>query len=360
MSGPGTGGAGLGVGVGGTGSGLGCGSGSGVGTGGTGSVGVGGVGSGRGVGGSGSIGGMTMDLPYPRRGPGNRYGTAGRRRYGRAVLSPEVRAYYECGEEDTRLSAGGGRLEWARTWELLERHLPPPPAVLLDVGGGPGAYAVPLALAGYEVHLVDAMPLHVEQAGRAAETAAAPLASAVVGDARALPAPDATADAVLLLGPLYHLLETAERAAALAEARRVLRPGGVLVGVAISRFASLYDGLRQGWAADHPGIVESGLHTGTHRNPEALPGRFTTAHFARPDELAAEVTGAGFELAALVAVEGPGSWLPEVDDWLDDPGRRDWLLRTIRRVEAEPSLLGASAHVLAVGQAPEPTARRRG
>jgi ubiquinone/menaquinone biosynthesis C-methylase UbiE len=268
------------------------------------------------------------------------------------VLSPEVRAYYECGEEDTRLTAGGGRLEWARTWELLERYLPAPPAVLLDVGGGPGAYAVPLALTGYTVHLVDAMPLHVEQARRAADTARAPLASAVVGDARSLGAADGAADAVLLLGPLYHLLESGERAAALPEARRVLRPGGVLVAVAISRFASLYDGLRHGWAADHPGIVDSGLHTGTHHNPEALAGRFTTAHFARPEELAAEVTAAGFALEALVAVEGPGSWLAGVDEWLDDPPRRDWLLRAIRRVEAEPSLLGASSHVLAAGRSP--------
>jgi SAM-dependent methyltransferase len=211
---------------------------------------------------------------------------------------------------------------------------------------------VPLALAGYTVHLVDAMPLHVEQARRAAETACAPLASAVVGDARSLDAADGSADAVLLLGPLYHLLEAADRAAALAEARRVLRPGGVLAAVGISRFASLYDGLRHGWAADHPAIVETGLHTGTHRNPEAVTGRFTTAHFARPDELAGEVDAAGFALAALVAVEGPGSWLPEVDSWLDDPVRRERLLRAIRRVEAEPSLLGASSHLLAVGHAP--------
>ena len=272
--------------------------------------------------------------------------------YGRDVLDPEVAAYYECGEEDTRLTAGNGRLEWARTWELLERHLPPAPAVVLDVGGGPGAYAVPLALAGYTVHLVDAMPLHVEQARRAAEVACAPLASAVVGDARALAAADGSVDAVLLLGPLYHLLEEAERVAALTEARRVLRPGGVLLAVAISRFASLYDGLGRGWAADHPGIVETGLHTGTHRNPDAVPGRFTTAHFARPGELAAEIAAAGLELAALLAVEGPGGWLPAVDDWLDDPVRREWLLRSIRRVEAEPSLLGASPHVLAVGHAP--------
>lgn len=268
------------------------------------------------------------------------------------MLPPEVAAYYECGDEQDRLTARTGRLEWARTWELLERFLPAPPSVLLDVGGGPGAYAVPLALAGHAVHLVDAMPLHVGQAREAAAAAATALASAEVGDARSLDFPDRTADAVLLLGPLYHLLETEERVAALVEARRVLRPGGTVVAASISRFAGLLEGLHRGWAAVHPAIVESGLHTGTHRNPGADQRWFTTAHFARPEELAAEVAAAGFAPVALLAVEGPGTLVGDVDAWLDDPARREWLLRQVRRVEAEPSLLGASPHVVAVGRAP--------
>jgi ubiquinone/menaquinone biosynthesis C-methylase UbiE len=273
-------------------------------------------------------------------------------RYRRGMLAPEVLAYYEAGRERDRLTAGGGRLEWARTWELLERFLPPPPAVVLDVGGGPGGYAVPLALSGHRVHLLDAVPLHVEQAEQAATRACVTLGSAIVGDARDLPYEDRSADAVLLLGPLYHLLEVAERHAALAAARRVLRPGGVLLGAAISRFTSLHDSLRDNWTGEHLGIVNSGLESGLHRNPAALPNRFTTAHFARPEELGAEVTAAGFEAVRLLAVEGPGGWLADPDAWLDDPHRRDWLLRALRRVEAEPSLLGGSAHVMAVGYAP--------
>ncbi|HST65389.1 MAG TPA: class I SAM-dependent methyltransferase [Mycobacteriales bacterium] len=268
------------------------------------------------------------------------------------MLPPEVVAYYECGDEQDRLTARVGRVEWARTWDLLERFLPAPPATVLDVGGGPGAYAVPLALAGHAVHLVDAMPLHVRQATDAAAAAGTELASCTVGDARELAFPAASADAVLLLGPLYHLLEPADRLAALTEARRVLRPGGVLIAVAISRFASLYEGIHAGWAGDHPEVVESGLHTGTHRNPDGLAHRFTTAHLARPEELAAEVTAAGFALAALVAVEGPASLVDDPDAWLDDPRRRSWLLRQLRRVEAEPALLGASSHLLAVGELP--------
>src|SRR5439155_2231303 len=110
------------------------------------------------------------------------------------------------------------------------RALPPAPARILDVGGATGVYAGPLAEAGYAVHVVDPVPEHV------ARSAALPGVSAAEGDARALDKPDASHDAVLLLGPLYHLLDRADRVRAWREAGRVVRPGGVVVGATISRF----------------------------------------------------------------------------------------------------------------------------
>jgi ubiquinone/menaquinone biosynthesis C-methylase UbiE len=265
-------------------------------------------------------------------------------------LDPEIAAHYASVPERERL-AGAGNLERVRTRELLGRYLPAPPAVVVDVGGGAGVYALPLAARGYEVHLVDPSALHVEQARRASdEQPETPLASATVGDARRLERPDASVDAALLLGPLYHLTDRADRIAALAEARRVLRPGGVLAAAAISRFASTYDGLLRGFL-DEPGfeeIVERDVREGQHRNPGRRAHWFTTAFFHLPDELAAEVADAGLRLDAVRAVEGPGWVLPDVAERLTDPARRERLLAAIRRVEAEPSLLGASAHLLAV------------
>jgi len=264
----------------------------------------------------------------------------------------EIGAYYDRGEEQGRLG-DWGRLEFLRTRELLGRFLPAPPATVLDVGGAAGAYALPLAAEGYDVHLVDPVALHVEQA-RAASAAQpdAPLASAVVGDARALPVDDHSADVVLLLGPLYHLTDAADRSRALHEARRALRPRGLLVAAAITRFASTLDGVAQGFLLE-PGfeeIVERDLAEGQHRNPDAHPGWFTTAYFHRPDELGREVAAAGLNVTAILAVEGAVGAAAEaraLDAWLDDPGRREILLRAIRRVEGEPSLLGASPHLLA-------------
>lgn len=263
----------------------------------------------------------------------------------------EIRGHYELGLERDRLVRGGRpRLEFARTMELLERFLPPRPAEILDVGGGPGTYAAPLARLGYSVHVVDPIPLHVEQAREAATQAGKSL-TAALGDARALKEGDASVDAVLLLGPLYHLTEREERLRALAEARRVLRPGGMVLAAAISRFAPLLGGLFDGFLAEPEfrTIVERDLRDGQHRNPRPLerPEWFTSAFFHRPEELRTEVAEAGFTVEAVLGVEGPG-WLDE-GRWLDNE-TRELALYAARAVEAEPSLSSLSAHLLAVGQ----------
>jgi SAM-dependent methyltransferase len=262
-------------------------------------------------------------------------------------VDEEIRAYYETGIERNRLTLGYSRIEFERTKELLERHLPRPPARLLDVGGGPGVYADWLAGLGYEVRLLDPSPLHVSQAiersgGRF---------TAAEGDARDLDEEDASYDAVLLLGPLYHLTERADRLAALREARRVLRPGGLCFAAAVSRFASLLSGLFDDLLGDPEfgRIVERDLRDGQHRNPTPRD-YFTTAFFHHPDELAAEVREAGFALVDLVGIEGPGWPLPDVEKRWADPVQRDQLLWAARVVEREPSLLGFSAHLLAVAR----------
>ncbi|NDL58051.1 methyltransferase domain-containing protein [Phytoactinopolyspora sp. XMNu-373] len=256
-------------------------------------------------------------------------------------MDPAIRDHYVSRNERDRLTAGAGLVEFLRTQELLGRVLPSVPAVVLDVGGGAGIHAAPLAQQGYEVHLIDAVPLHVEQAREIPD-----LASASTGDARELAWPDDSVDAVLLLGPLYHLTERADRVRALAEARRVLRTGGVVAAAAISRYASTLGGLFRGQLR-HPGfeaIVERDLIDGQHRNPDDVPEWFTTAYFHEPRELMDEASDAGLVDTSVLAVEGPAAMLPDVDRWLADD--RDLLMRAIRRVEAAPALLGVSPHVL--------------
>jgi ubiquinone/menaquinone biosynthesis C-methylase UbiE len=265
----------------------------------------------------------------------------------------DVAAYYARGLERDRLAEGQGALEFTRTQTLLERYLPAPPAVVADIGGGPGRYAIWLAERGYRVHLIDPVPLHVEQARAAVGSRpVAALASAEVGDARALRLPEASADAVLLLGPLYHLPERADRVQALTEARRVCRRGGVVIAAAISRFASTLDGLRGGYLEDpaFAAVAAGDLRNGRHRNPTGDPAYFTTAYFHRPEDLAAECAAAGLTHEATLAVEGAAWLLPDLDARLANERRRAVLLAALASLETEPALLGVSAHLLTVAR----------
>lgn len=268
----------------------------------------------------------------------------------RPELDPAIADYYGRAPEESRLEHGAFRLEEARTRELIERHAPPPPATVLDVGGAAGAYALWLASKGYEVHLVDPVPRLVTEAARRSAGATRQLASCRVGDARALDFPDAVADLVLMLGPLYHLTERAERVRALGEARRVLGSGGRLLVAAISRSASALDGLSRGLFADprFESIVARDLRDGQHRNSTERLDYFTTAYFHRPDELAGELTDAGLVLECLYGIEGPGWLFSDIADRMDDDRRRTEVMRVARLLESEPSVLGISAHILAL------------
>jgi len=296
----------------------------------------------------------TLVDPYPWRQGSARLFGGGSTIGDRHEFDAEILAHYEEGIEKERLLGEGvGRLEYVRTRELLARHLPPPAATILDVGGGAGAYALPLAEEGYSVYLVDPVPLHVEQATAASVAQPeAPLVGVEVGDARSLSQGDESVGAVLLLGPLYHLTLRDDRIQALREAWRVVRPGGVVVAAAISRFASTIDGLLRGFLLDpeFEAIVERDVREGQHRNSPERPEWFTTAYFHLPEELRGEVKEAGFVVEALVGIEGPAWTVPDLDAWLEDPRRRAKLLAAIGRVEAELSLVGASAHLFVVGR----------
>jgi SAM-dependent methyltransferase len=264
----------------------------------------------------------------------------------------DIAEYYDRTPEETRLEQGAFRLEQERTRELLRRFMPPAPGVVVDVGGAAGAYALWLAEAGYSVHLIDRAPRLVAEARRRSGLANRPLLSCRVGDARALDLSADTADVVLLLGPLYHLTEPADRVRALQEARRILRPGGRLFAAAISRWASALDGLARELLSDpaFAGIVEQDLRTGQHRNPTPRVDYFTTAYFHQPDELAEEIRSAGLELTGVFGIEGPGWILPDAGERMADAVRREVLLGVARMLETERSVLGASAHLLGVAR----------
>ena len=263
-----------------------------------------------------------------------------------------VNRYYDLFQEESRLASGPGALEFERTKDILLRHLPAPPARVVDVGGAAGVYSLWLAGAGYEVHLVDASERLVDEARRRSAKAARPVTTFSVSDARELPQDDESVDAVLVMGPLYHLTRRPDRVAALAEAWRVLRGNGIVAVAAISRCASTLDGLARDLTLDprFVAIRDRDLIDGQHRNDVDDTTYFTTSYFHRPDDLRDELVDAGFDDARVVGVEGPGWLMSDFDARWSDHVRRAELLRTALVLEREPSITGVSAHMIGLGQ----------
>ncbi|MBL1096892.1 class I SAM-dependent methyltransferase [Streptomyces coffeae] len=263
------------------------------------------------------------------------------------ALAPEIEHFYsEVIDENARLSmSADGRLELLRTQEILRRYLPPTPARILDVGGGTGVHARWLVEDGYKVELVDPIARHVEQA--------ATICPASVGDARALAAEDASYDVVQLLGPLYHLPDPEERRTALSEARRVVKPGGLVAAAAINRYASLFEHVT--YAHLHTDRLQAAiskiLRTAVHDGKG-----FTLSYYHRADELADELRAAGLTDVEVFGIEGPTWSLLKAVEQQPGEGPTDDMfasaLTAARMAEPYPELLAASSHLLAVGKAP--------
>jgi SAM-dependent methyltransferase len=220
---------------------------------------------------------------------------------------------------------------------------------VLDVGGGTGIHARWLSAAGYEVTLLDLMPEHVAAAASISGITAS------VGDARSLPFDPGAFDVVLLLGPLYHLVEAEERLLALREARRVARPGAPVAVAAISRYAGLLDfGAHGGITAGNEPLMRAVIETGVH-DPRL---GFTTAYVHRPEELSAELVAAGLRDVEVFGVEGPSGpaldahGIERIDEFLPSA------IACARIAERDPALIAASAHLLALATAPGSSSRR--
>lgn len=261
----------------------------------------------------------------------------------------ELAAYYARGEEAGRLAEPEGLVEFLRTLDVLARVLPPAPATVADIGGGPGRYALHLADAGYDVVHRDLMPHHVEHLASSAH----PLITTDVGDARSLDLDDGSVDAVLLLGPLYHLDARSDRVQALREARRIARPGAPVVAAVISRWAPRLDGiLTKRLYETSPSFLQAIDDVEATGTLPAIVDAGFAAYCHRPEELREECEEAGLRVEGVVGVEGMSFALPDLAERLADPRHRAVLLAGLAAHESVPELLGVSPHLLAVTRRP--------
>ncbi len=265
-------------------------------------------------------------------------------------VASAITAYYDRQVDREWYRLARHRVEYAVTLRALRDTLQPGSRVL-DVGGGPGRYAVALASAGHDVTLLDLSPRLLERARDHAKERRVALAGIVEGTATDLSRFDnASFDAALLLGPLYHLATAEDRFHALRECRRVLVPGGALLAAFITRFAPLRHLARTDprlllrSPERYEALLDSGVLPPPYEDDE-LP----YTYYARPEEVAPLLHAAGFEPPRLLAAEGIVDGIEDRIGALQGPDWQAWADLNYDLAE-DPGLLASSAHVLAVSR----------
>jgi ubiquinone/menaquinone biosynthesis C-methylase UbiE len=266
------------------------------------------------------------------------------------LIASEIDDFYSTSSEEGRLQLGLGPLEFERNKELISRYLPKK-GVVIDVGGGPGIYCEWLAGMGHEVYLVDPVEKHIKQANKRSKQAKKPFKS-ILGEAQKLELPDNFANVVILHGPLYHLQLKEERLNAIAEAKRILKPNGVVLGFSINHSASSIAALLNGFihAPEILRMCKEELASGIHNPPKNMPGILPQAYFHRPQQLREEFEEAGLTYIDTYAVEGM-VWLDKnYFETRGDEKNKAASMELLKLTENDQALLALSPHMMIAGR----------
>jgi ubiquinone/menaquinone biosynthesis C-methylase UbiE len=263
----------------------------------------------------------------------------------------DIRSFYDRNVDNEHGRLERHPVERDVTWRFLDRYLPTN-GKILEVGAATGVYTIPLAKKGFSVTAVDFSSNLIEKCkDRTRELGLKNRVTCLVADARDLSqVTDRDYDTVLLLGPLYHLVEEEDRKTALKEVYQRMKPGGVIFSAFISRYGFWSDIMHTiphfiEYQEDVRSVLEGGKDL---EMPSWGPGGFR-AYFATVPEIYSLNEEQGFETLAVAGVEPAGIAADEQYKKLTDKQRELWLDLMVE-ISTEPSLAGASCHILYVGK----------
>jgi ubiquinone/menaquinone biosynthesis C-methylase UbiE len=240
------------------------------------------------------------------------------------------------------------RTEFAVTLKVLEEYLPSPPCSVLDIGGGPGQYSIELARRGYSVTLLDLSSQSLRIAEEKAQEEGVSLESYIHANALDMSEVEsAYYDAVLLMGPLYHLLSKEERVRSIREALRVLKVKGRLFVSFITRFAPFRHAAvaEPEWLLQNREYAKRLLETGVHDQAK----KFAKAYFTHPEEVMPLMESCGVRTLNIVGCEGIVAGHEELINVLDGDDWEAWVELNYQ-LGQDQSMRGASDHLLYSGE----------
>ena len=261
-------------------------------------------------------------------------------------MKTEFFDYYNRGREKDRHNRCF--IEFTRTKDILDRNMDANKKDVLDMGGGAGFYSFWLAGKGYNAHLRDIVPLHIEQAKQEEIESNIKLASIAVGDAACFEFEDNSFDYILLFGPMYHIQGYEDRIKVLSEAKRTLKDDGKIFAVFIHRNSALLDFVKLKDINDDKfkeSAIES-LESGYFNNRDL--GHFTNGYFHTAEEFKNEVIVSGLKCKNIYNIEGINRIIDNFDEKIKDKNYLDFYMNIMRIIEQDSSLHGVASHLMTV------------
>lgn len=250
-------------------------------------------------------------------------------------MSTKLDAYYNKFNEEKRLNSRHGQVEFQVSMNYIHRYLKPGDKIL-DVGAATGRYSIPLFEEGYDVTAVEPVQHNL---GRL--KAKKPELPAFKGDARKLKRfKDESFDLVLLFGPMYHLIDDADKITALKEAERVVKKGGyVLVAYVMNEYSILTYGFREQHILE---IQEQGKVDETWR---VQPGEEDLYDYVRLEDVDRFNRETGLQRVCIFSPDGPANHMRRELNRLTEE-EFEAFIRYQMTVAERADLLGAGGHIV--------------
>lgn len=257
--------------------------------------------------------------------------------------------YYNKFNEDKRLNSRHGQVEFRTSMEYIRRYLetlekPAESICILDIGAGTGRYSIPLAQEGYQVTAVELVKHNISRLKQKCS-----LVTAYQGNALCLKkCRESSFDLALLFGPMYHLTSEEEKLQALEEAKRVIRPGGLLfVAYIMNEFSILTYGFKERHVleARRNGMLDDAFH--------CRSGRDSLYSMVRLEDIDRMNRRTGLRRIQIIAADGPANYIrPYLNALTEEEFEQfmEYHLSTCERGD----LIGASGHTVDILRVEKP------